>query len=185
MRRRPGGRSASREGATREHLQALAAEAPAILRRPLPGLLVDAAVLEYERALAAHRFAAAGSEHDAGADAYSAAAADPEADRRASPGAHSVGHPRVHVAAVRKLRAARGCAPAQHHLVVSRAVPAAPRFGELAARGSAAGKQNYDQHCDSHKYSFETKRPEDFSPGRRPAVRHAGLTAGGNPKSAD
>src|SRR5258708_17461934 len=65
----------------------LATEAPAVLRRPLPGLLVDATVLEYERALAAHGLAAAGSEHDAGADAYSAAsaAADPQPHRAPPP----------------------------------------------------------------------------------------------------
>src|SRR6266702_8038395 len=107
MRRRPGARSASRgdvTGAT------LAGEGPAVLRRPLPVLLVDAAGLEDQRALAAHRLASAGTEHDAGADAYAAAApaADPEADRRASAGAYAVGHPGVHVAAIAELRAAGG-----------------------------------------------------------------------------
>src|SRR6266699_1105543 len=144
----------------------LATEAPAVLRRSLPGLLVDATVLEYERALAADRLAAAGSEHDAGADAYSAAsaAADPEADRGASPRAHAVGHPCVHVAAVAELRAARGCAPAQHHLVVSRAVPAAPRFGKLAARGGTAGKQNDHQRCDPHRVLQGNENAPKISP---------------------
>src|SRR5437899_215732 len=186
MRRRPSVRFALREGATREPAT-LAAEAPAVFRPPLPSLLVDATVLEHTRTLAAPRLAAAVSEHDACADTYSAAApaADPEADRGASPGANAVGHPGIHVAAIAELRAAGGRPPAQHHLVVRGAVPAAPCVGELTARGGTAGKHNCDQRCDSHKSSFETKRPEDFSPGRRPAVRHAGLTAGGNPKSAD
>src|SRR5207244_13184417 len=118
MRRRPGARSASRGDATGA---ILSGEGPAVLRRPLPVLLVDAAGLENQRALAAHRLAAAGSEHDAGADAYSAAAtADPEADRRASARARAFGHPGVHVAAVRELGAARGRPPAQHPLVVRR-----------------------------------------------------------------
>src|SRR6266571_6881992 len=42
------------------------AEAPAVLRRPLPVLLVYSPVLENQGALAArHRLAAAGTEHDA------------------------------------------------------------------------------------------------------------------------
>src|SRR2546427_11901231 len=97
MRRRPGARSASRGDATGA---TLSGEGPAVLRRPLPVLLVDAAGLENQRALAAHRLAASGSEHDAGADAYSAtaSAADPEADRRASPGACAFGQiGRAHV----------------------------------------------------------------------------------------
>src|SRR5438876_2347606 len=128
-------------------------EAPAVFRRPLPGLLVDAPVLEDQRALAArHRLAAAGTEHDAGADAYAAAAspADPEADRRASPGAYAVGYPRIHVAAIAELRAAGGRPPAQHDLVVRGAVPAVPRLDELGARARAAGKQNDHQRGDSH-----------------------------------
>src|SRR6266481_6472691 len=135
MRTRPGARS------TRDATGApLAGEAPAVLRRPLPVLLVDAAGLENQRALAAHRLAATGSEHDAGADAYSAAAsaADPEADRRASPGACAFGHPGIHVAAVRELGAARGRSPAQHDLVVRRAVPASRGFAD-PARGGATG----------------------------------------------
>src|SRR5712692_9692500 len=137
MRRRPGGRSGrlsvSREGAPGETPRTLAGEAPAVLRRPLPVLLVDAAGVENQRALAAHRLAAAGSEHDAGADAYSAAAtADPEADRRASARARAFGHPGIYVAAVRELGAARGRPPAQHHLVVRGAVPAARGFADPA-----------------------------------------------------
>src|SRR5437879_11323964 len=85
-------------------------EGPAVFRRPLPGLLVDAPVPEDQRALAAHRLAAAGAEHDAGADAYAAAAspAHPEADRRAPPGAYAVGYPRIHDAAARDVGAPAG-----------------------------------------------------------------------------
>src|SRR5712671_929817 len=163
MRRRPGARSGSRGDAT---AATLAREAPAVLLRPLPVLLVDAAGLENQRALAAYRLAATGSEHDAGADAYSAAAsaADPEADRRASPGARAFGHPGIHVAAVRELGAARGRPPAQHDLIVRGSVPACRGFAD-SARGGAAGKQNYDQRCDSHKASMETKTPRRFLPG--------------------
>src|SRR6266446_743243 len=139
MRRRPGARSASRGDATGA---TLSGEGPAVLLRPLPVLLVDAAGLENQRALAAHRLAASGSEHDAGADAdpASASAADPEAYRRASPGAHAVGHPCVHITAVGELGAAGGRPPPQHDLVVRRAVPASRCFGELGARGGAAGE---------------------------------------------
>src|SRR5882762_7343968 len=193
MRRRPGGRSASREGGANamegpdfETLASGPAEGLAILGRPLPVLLAHPPVFENQRAFAADRLAAAGSEHDAGAYAYSATAAAGNSDRRvdAPPGIRAVGHPGIHVAAVSELGAARGRSPAQHDLVVRGSVPAARGFAD-PARGGATGKQNHDQRCDSHKASMETKRPEDFSPGRRPAVRHAGLTAGGNPKSAD
>src|SRR5712691_5545315 len=162
MRRRPGARSGSRGDATDA---TLTGETPAVLRRPLPVLLVDAAGRENQRALAAHRLAAAGSEHDAGADAYSATAtADPEADRRASARARAFGHPGIHVAAVRELGAARGRSPPQHDLVVRGSVPACRGFAD-SARGGAAGKQNYDQRCDSHKTSMETKTPRRFLPG--------------------
>src|SRR6266480_1067079 len=77
MRRSMGGsercdcRATSR--AIAEALASGAAEGPAVLRRPLPGLLVDTPGPEDQRALAAHRLAATGTEHDAGADAYAAA----------------------------------------------------------------------------------------------------------------
>src|SRR5882762_2154863 len=98
MRRRPGGRSASREGGANamegsdfETLASGPAEGLAILGRPLPVLLVHPPVLENQRAFAADRLAAAGSEHDAGADAYPAAAAAGNADRRVDfpPRAHA------------------------------------------------------------------------------------------------
>src|SRR6266853_3621660 len=67
-------------------------EAPAVFRQPLPGLLVDAPVLEDQRALAAHRLAAAGAEDYPSADADPAAAAARDADRRmdAGPRAYAV-----------------------------------------------------------------------------------------------
>src|SRR5439155_18709799 len=150
-----------------EALASGAAEGPAVLRRPLPGLLVDTPGPEDQRALAArHRLAAGGTEHDAGADAYAAAApaADPEANRRASPGAYAVGHPRIHVAAIAELRAAGGRPPAQHDLVVRGAVPAVSRFGELGARSGAAGKQNDHQRCDSHTVLQGNENAPKISP---------------------
>src|SRR6266568_7945005 len=146
------------------------AEAPAVLRRPLPVLLVDPPVLENQGAFAAHGLAAAGSEHDAGANAYPAAAApgNADADRRRdpSPGTRAFGNPCTDIAAVGELRAAGGRPPVQHDLVVRGAVPAVPRFGELAARGSTAGKHNKHQRCGSHRVlQGNRKRPEDFSRG--------------------
>src|SRR5882762_810600 len=141
-------------------------EAPAVSRRPLPGLLVDAPCLENQRAFAPDRLAAAGPEHDAGADAYSAAAAARDADRRvdAAPRAHAVGHPGIDVASVAELRAARGRPPAQHHLVVRGAIPAVPRFDELGARSGAAGKQNDHQRCDSHTVLQGNENAPKISP---------------------
>src|SRR5258706_6866898 len=147
-------------------MQTLTGEPPAVLRGPLPVLLVDPPGLENRRAFAATRLAATGSKHEAVADAYPAAppAADPEADRRASPGARAFGDPGIHVAAVRELGAARWRSPAQNDLVVRGSVPACRGFAD-SARGGAAGKQNYDQRCDSHKTSMETKTPRRFLPG--------------------
>src|SRR3989442_1753 len=142
------------------------AEAPAVLRRPLPVLLVDPPVLENQGAFAAHGLAAAGSEHDAGADAHPAAAGNADADRRmdASPGARAFGHPCGCVTAVGELRAAGGRAPAQHNLVVRGAVPAVPRFGELAARGGTGGKQNKHQRCGSHRVLQGNENAPKISP---------------------
>src|SRR6266568_4599238 len=145
------------------------AEAPAVLRRPLPVLLVDPPVLENQGAFAAHGLAAAGSEHDAGADAYPAAAAaagNADADRRRdpSPGTRAFGNPCIDVAAVGELGAAGGRAPAQHNLVVRGAVPAVPRYGELAARGGTAGKQNDHQRCGSHRVLQGNENAPKISP---------------------
>src|SRR6266568_2370178 len=141
------------------------AEAPAVLRRPLPVLLVDPPVLENQGAFAAHGLAAAGSEHDAGADAYPAAAAAGNADsdrrRDPSPGTRAFGNPCIDVATVGELRAAGGRAPAQHNLVVRGAVPAVRGFGDPAAR-HATDEESGDQRCESHKASMETKTPRGF-----------------------
>src|SRR6266705_4289249 len=144
------------------------AEAPAVLPRPLPVLLVYPPVLENQGAFAAHGLAAAGSEHDAGADAYPAAAAAGNADsdrrRDPSPGTRAFGNPCIDVATVGELRAAGGRAPAQHNLVVRGAVPAVPRYGELAARGGTAGKQNDHQRCGSHRVLQGNENAPKISP---------------------
>src|SRR6266699_1017768 len=128
------------------------AEAPAVLRRPLPVLLVDSPVLENQGALAAHGLAAAG-------------AGNADADRRRdpSPGTRAFGNPCIDVATVGELGAAGGRAPAQHNLVVRGAVPAVRGFGDPAAR-HATDEESGDQRCESHKASMETKTPRGFCP---------------------
>src|SRR6266545_5965497 len=163
MRRRPG--PSARMWIRLAKLASGPAEGPAVFRRPLPGLLVDAAGLENQRAFAADRLPPAGSEHDAGADAYSGATttANPEADRRASAGADAFGRPGIDVAAVGELGAACGRSPAQHHLVVGGSVPASRSFAD-PARGGTAGKQSDQQGCDSHRVPQGNENAPKISP---------------------
>src|SRR5690242_20996781 len=128
----------------------LAPEGVAVLPRPLPGLLRDAPVPEDQRALAADRLAARRSEHHAGAYAHASAATDPDADRRryASPRAHTLRNPGVDAATVGEPGASCRRAPAQHHLIVARAVPAVLRPGKLAAGARAAREEKDDQRDD-------------------------------------